>query len=208
LAAQFNVPVILLSDKFIAESSASLPNFSQLPAPKIINSTKPLPGTPGQEYMANSYEHDDQGFSVEDALDVIKAVNIRLEQLKKITTAVPAPILHGDPKANKLIVTFGSPASTILEALKIMDTNDYALLQIKSLWPLHPDTLKIISQYSDITVVENNAQSQLVSLLKSQFDFNPQLVLLKYDGRPFFPEDLVTSLRGILSLSKETKQSL
>jgi len=34
----------------------------------------------------------------------------------------------------------------------------------------------------------------MLSLIKSQFDFNPQKVLLKYDGRPFFPEELVKLL--------------
>ena len=40
-------------------------------------------------------------------------------------------------------------------------------------------------------VIENNGTNQLVTLLKSQFDFNPAEVISKNDGRPFFPEDII-----------------
>jgi pyruvate/2-oxoacid:ferredoxin oxidoreductase alpha subunit len=46
-------------------------------------------------------------------------------------------------------------------------------------------------------VVENNAQNQFTHLLKSQFDFTPAKTILKFDGRPFFPEELVKELSSI-----------
>jgi 2-oxoglutarate ferredoxin oxidoreductase subunit alpha len=194
LAAKFNIPVIVLSDKFIAESSSSLVDYSTQKLPVVL-SQKPVPGTPGQEYMANSYEHDDQGFSVEDSAPVIASVNQRKSQFDEIKTSVPAYVLHGSKTATKLIISFGSTKSTILETLSLMEnSSDYAFLQIKSLWPLNQDLSKIINQYQHHVVVENNSHAQLTSLLKSQFDFNPSKVHLKYDGRPFFPEELLLLL--------------
>lgn len=191
LAARYNVPVIVLSDKFIAESSTSLPDFKHKKV-KIVRTSKALPGTPGQEYMANSYEQDEAGFSVEDSVSVTKSVNSRLSQFKAIQKSVPAPALYGKTSANNLIIGFGSTKSTILEALKNLD--DYAFLQIKSLWPLSLKLPEMIAKYKHITVVENDAFGQLTSLLKSQFDFHPDRTILKFDGRPFFTEELINKL--------------
>lgn len=188
LAAQFNVPVILLSDKFLSESSASLIDLSSQPL-EIIKSVKAIPGTPGQEFMANSYEHGDDGYATEDSAVIKKSVEKRLAQFQDIKKAVPHPILHGPKTAKKIIVAFGSPTAAILEALKNLP--DYAFLQIRSVWPLDPDLEIFFKKYTDITVIENNATAQLVTLIKSQMDFHPTKTILKYDGRPFFPEELI-----------------
>ena len=193
LAAKFNVPAILVSDKFIAESGASLPDLSQKKI-KIINSTLPLPGTPNKEYLANSYEHDEAGFAIEDAPTVNKNFINRRAQLKKIIAATPKAVFYGNQSAKKLIIGWGSTKSTILETLKMSDKKDYAFLQIKTVWPIDPNLQLLIKPFKEVVVVENNANAQLVSLLKSQFDFNPTKVLLKFDGRPFFPEELAKLL--------------
>ncbi len=189
LAAQFHVPVILLSDKFLSESGSSLPDLSQQKL-NIIASTKAIPGMPGQEFMANSYEHDDDGFATEDAAVIKKSVEKRLAQFEDIKKIVPHPILHGPKTAKKLIVSFGSPTTTILETLRLLNNPDYAFLQICSLWPLDPDLEKFLKPFPEIIVIENDATAQLTSLIKSQFDFHPTKTILKYDGRPFFPEEL------------------
>lgn len=191
LAARFNVPVIVLSDKFIAESSASLPDLSTQNS-EIITVSRVLPGTPGQEYMANSYEQTPDTYATEKADEVRQSVERRLAQLEEIKSAVPAPELFGN--GSTLIVSFGSTRSTVLETI---DQSQYSYLQIKSLYPLHPETEKIIKKYQKIILVENNARAQLGQLLKSNFDFHPAATILKYDGRPFFPEELQDKLTKI-----------
>jgi 2-oxoglutarate/2-oxoacid ferredoxin oxidoreductase subunit alpha len=193
LAAEHSVPVIVVSDKFIAESGASQPDLS-LQKVKITKSTKPAPGTPNAEYMANSYEHDEQGFSIEDIPSIKKSVEKRLVQHQEILKSVPKPTFYGQDTAKKLIISWGSPASTILETLRLLNNPDYAFLQIKTLWPIDPNIKSLIDPFKEVIVVENNATAQLVSLLKSQFDFNPTKTILKYDGRPFFPEELIKQL--------------
>lgn len=193
LAAQFNVPTILISDKFISESGASQSDLSKREL-KIVKSNKPLPGTAGQEHMANSYEHNDRGFSVEDSESVKKSVEKRQVQLQEILTTVPKPTFYGQDTAKKLIISWGSPSSTILETLRLLGDPDYAFLQIKTLWPIDKNIKLLIAPFTEVIVVENSATSQLTSLLKSQFDFNPTKTILKYDGRPFFPEELIKQL--------------
>ena len=79
-----------------------------------------------------------------------------------------------------------------------MENNSkYAFLQIKTLWPINPDIKNIINGFDQTVVIENNGTSQLVSLLKSQFDFNPTKIYTKSDGRPFFPEEIVSYLNKL-----------
>jgi len=196
LAAKYNLPVIVLSDKFISESAASLPDLSTKKF-KIIKTKQSLPGTSGQEYMANSYEHDAHGFAVEDIETINKNTAARQLQQKNILKSLPKPVFYGNPKATTLLISWGSTKSTILESLKLLKNKDITYLQIKSLWPIDPNLKKIISPYKKIIVIENNATAQLVALLKSQFDFNPTKIILKSDGRPFFPEELIKTLETL-----------
>ncbi len=196
LAAKFHVPVIVVSDKFIAESAASLSSLSAQKVKKV-SSNLPLPGMPGKEYLANSYEHDSQGFSTEDADTIKKSVELRLKQQLAIKKSLPKPTFFGSSKATKLIVSWGSTKSPILEALRMSNDDSFAFLQLKSLWPINPDLSLLIKPYQQVIVIENNSTNQLVTLLKSQFDFNPTKIVSKYDGRPFFPEEIVKTLKNL-----------
>lgn len=193
LAAQFNIPVILLSDKFLSESGSSISDLSLKKLP-VVKSTKAVPGMVGKEYMANSYEHGEDGFATEDSEVIKKSVEKRLAQRNEIKKYVPTPVFHGSKNAKKIIVSFGSPTATILEALRIMNRDDLAFLQIRSLYPLDSDLEIFFKAYSEIIVVENDATAQLSTLLKSEFNFQSTKTILKYDGRPFFPEELIKQL--------------
>ncbi len=185
LAAKFNLPVIVLSDKFISESSSSLPNLSQKKV-KLIESKLKF-------RLANSYEHDSDGFSTEESSQVVTNTLARLRQQKHIINSLPKPTLYGNNQAKNLIISWGSTKGPILEAIK--NNPKYAFLQLKSLWPIDPNLRLLIRPFKKVVVIENNATSQLTTLLKSQFDFNPITTILKFDGRPFFPEELLSKLK-------------
>jgi len=186
LAAKYSLPVILISDKFISESSASIPDLSV----KKIKSVQPQRSF----LMANSYEHDQFGYSTESSQVVNQNVKKRLALTKKLALILPKPIIYGPQTATKLIISWGSTKSTILETLTLKKDNDFAFLHFQTLWPINPEIKKLINNFKKIIVIENNATSQLTTLLKSQFDFNPDQILLKFDGRPFFPEELLKKL--------------
>lgn len=219
LAAQLQTPVIVLSDKFIAESSAGLKDLSTTKAKiklgKILSKTpanfkrynwsakdgvspRTIPGVTGGEFIANSYEHDQLGFSTEDKNTAVK---MRQKRAKKLVTAVklcPQPIFLGSPSAKKLIISWGSTKGPILSALnQTKDKKSFALLHLRTLWPINPDLKLLIKPFQKIIVVENNQTGQLTQLLKSQFDFNPDHQILKFDGRPFFPEELVLKFKKL-----------
>ena len=215
LAAQLQTPIIVLSDKFLAESGASNTDLSKVKV-KIETgdvelkpedgfkryqftkngvSSRSIPGTKNGLFLANSYEHDEFGFSIEDAVLSEKMFQKRNIKNKLAIKLSPKVNFYGSKDAKKLIVSFGSTKGPILESLKEMPNNsDFAFLQIRTLWPINPDLKNIIDAFKKIIVIENNGTNQLVTLLKSQFDFNPTEVISKNDGRPYFPEDIINIL--------------
>jgi 2-oxoglutarate ferredoxin oxidoreductase subunit alpha len=215
LAAKIQTPVIVISDKFLGESNTSTQDltkikpvidygdiknnpdneFKRYQFTKTGISPRTLPGTKNGQFLANSYEHDEFGFSTEDALVAQKMFDKRILKNKLAIKLSPKANFFGDKSAKKLIISWGSTKGPILEALKnVKKASDYAFLQIKTVWPINPDIKKIIDGFKETIVIENNGTGQLVTVLKSQFDFNPSQVYLKYDGRPFFPEEIVKYL--------------
>lgn len=219
LAADLQTPVLVLSDKFLGESSANCPDFAKKPndirVGKIVsdppknflryrwdtpNGVSPytLPGTSGGEFLANSYEHDQYGLSTEDGQTATQMLQKRLNKYRLALRLCPKAKLFGNPQAKKLIVSWGSTKGPILESLLAPTlSKDFAFLQIRTLWPISPQIKKTISKYKKVIVIENNQTGQLTTLLKSQFNFEPDRQILKSDGRPFFPEELSKKLRKL-----------
>lgn len=108
LADVYQIPVIILTDKFLAESHASVDKkfveekIKQMPnRGKLLSQWKAeeglylryqdkpdgisprlIPGTPGAFYQANSYEHLEDTHTTEDAAERIKQVDKRARKMK------------------------------------------------------------------------------------------------------------------------------
>jgi 2-oxoglutarate ferredoxin oxidoreductase subunit alpha len=61
---------------------------------------------------------------------------------------------------------------------------------------MHPRTQEYLERAEKIIVVENNATSQLGSLLMLETGIEPDGSILKYDGHPFSVEELAGRLRS------------
>lgn len=190
LANKYDVPVILLTDKMLCESAQNIKDLTK--EELIVEKSNKI--TPGQgNYLYNSYEHDDDGYSVEDSTPAKLGMEKRLNKLEEIKKDAPKVLLLGGKNANKLIVSWGSTKGAILEALRGSD--EYAYLQIKTVWPIDKEIGKIIDGFETKILIENNATGQLGQLLKSQMNIEFDKKILKYDGRPFFPEELREELK-------------
>ncbi len=195
LANKFDVPVILISDKNLSESSANIDDLSQEKM-EIVESKKAVPGKGQEIKLYNSYEHNKEGFSVEGANEAKINVEMRRKKIEKIKKFLPKVNFLGSSQAKKLIVCWGSVKGTILEALKTVKNKDeFAVLQIVSLWPMEENLEKIINSFSERILVENNSSGQLGQLLRSVMTVDFEKKILKYDGRPFFPEEIKEALK-------------
>ena len=188
------MPVILISDKNLSESSANIDDLATEKM-EIIESKKAIPGKGQKIKLYNSYEHDEAGFSVEEANKAKINAQMRLKKIERMKKFLPKANLYASPQAKKLVVCWGSVKGAVLEAMKTMkNKEEWAVLQMVSLWPLEENLEKIINSFSERILIENNAFGQLGQLLKSVMKVDFEKRILKYDGRPFFPEEIKEAL--------------
>ncbi|MEK6945797.1 MAG: 2-oxoacid:acceptor oxidoreductase family protein [Nanoarchaeota archaeon] len=186
LSQKFNCLSIILSDKHLAESE-----FSSDVAPK-----KPLQITlnrkiPGKDIVkANSYEHDENGITVEDAENTVKNADSRLkkyEAMKKECKKFEMIKIHGNKNSKNLIIGWGSTRGAILDAIKGLD---FKFLQVIYMKPLSDEIKKEIQKAKKVILIEQNVTGQLGRLIREKTGIKIEKRILKYDGRPFFSDEL------------------
>ncbi len=146
---------------------------------------------------ASSYEHDEMGITTEDPKVTklmqekrLKKEKFLLEDLKALKTFN----LLGDAKSSKAIVCFGSNKGVCLEVAEKMG---FLVIQVIVLNPFPKDALKdVFKKLEKVVFVENNATGQLADLF-TLHGFKVDHRILKYDGRPFFVDELEEKLKVV-----------
>lgn len=223
LADIYQCPVVLLTDKYMAESYKSI-ELAKLKAhdtpidrgrlelkqhegemrvferyadsPDGI-STRIIPGQKGSYFQANSYEHVADGHTTEDAKERIIQVDKRgRKMITYLNTFFKGPQLYGPEKAAITFIGWGGVRGPILEALKeVGDRVNY--LHFTHMWPM--DQVKIaevLRKHERLVLVENNSTGQFGQLIRQETGISVYQKLLKYDGRPFYPEEIVAYVKA------------
>jgi 2-oxoglutarate ferredoxin oxidoreductase subunit alpha len=219
VAEEYQSPVLLLSDKQLAESHETVPPFDQskieirrgkcvtqrqLNAQKDFKrydvsvedgvSPRSFPGMKAGIFIANSDEHDEKGFTEESSENAIAMFQKRQRKFEDFKSKMSQPKLVGDKNADVTFVFWGSVKGAVQEAMKKLKeyktTTNH--LQITWLSPFPSETvLKILNASKRVLLVENNMDGQLGQLIREQTGFEIKEKILKYDGRPFFPEEII-----------------
>lgn len=229
LAEKYQIPVLVLTDKLIAETNYTIPVFDQnripierglVPASDLAQlqatdryaltnsgvSKRWLPGDTAADYNANSDEHDEEGNVTEEADMSRLMMDKRLRKESSLLADIPQPTLHFNStdlaKAKKKIrlIGWGSVSGVIADLMhyygKIDVKVDY--LEVKYLWPLQAEAIKdYLEQDSPAILIENNATAQLAKLIRMETGVQIKHRILKYDGRPFFFEELLEQIERI-----------
>lgn len=222
-AEKYQMPVFVVSDKDLAESGRTISKFdtarvkidrgqitdeAQLASGSFLRykitesgvSSRSLPGAAGGEYDANSDEHDEYGLSSDDSLNRVNQMDKRMRKLAVALNEVPDPILYGLKNADLTIVSWGSTKGTILQALEELKDQSVNFLHFIYVWPFPtPNSKKMLTQAKKLMVIENNATGQLDSLIKEFVGRIPEIRCLKYDGRPFWPNEIVDEIKKVMS---------
>ncbi|HID72375.1 TPA: 2-oxoacid:acceptor oxidoreductase subunit alpha, partial [Candidatus Micrarchaeota archaeon] len=229
LAEKFQLPVIIISDKFLAETVFSVDDFGdekvKIDRGKIVDklpklppntrykryalskdgiSPRVFPGTPNGMHVGTSYEHDETGFSSESFIMRTKQVDKRAAKLKGLLKDIPAPKLYGPKKADVMLITWGSQKMPALDALEMLKNEGVKanLLQFSYVFPLDKAKLeKALAGAGKTILLENNSVGQFAGMLKQYCDFEPDFLMLKYDGRQFFAEQIAEQV-GKLAAKK------
>ena len=215
IAEKWQLPVILLTDKFLAESHFSMDIPEKVPEinrgklitedlPQLTPGTRykryaltedgvsprPIPGVKNGEHVATSYEHWEDSFTTEDFDMRVKQVDKRASKIKGLYADQPKPSVYGD--GSLTLAVWGSHLNQALDAQKILKAEgiNVRILHFKWLYPLDPKKVKEVWKEKTI-MFENNSTGQFTNLLFMQTGIKPEGLALKYNGRPWFPEELV-----------------
>jgi len=228
LAEKFQIPALIISDKYLAESNGTCEPFDQsrigIDRGHLITedeytgeeeykrhkftengiSPRALPGTKGAIVRTNADEHNELGYTTEDPQLSTKMADKRFKKLDALTKELEnyeTIKLYGPKEADATILAWGSTKGPIREAMKILSTEGIAVnyLQIVYLTPFPAGKIQQILQSAKKTIiVENNKTSQLSSLIREHLLTTVDHKILKYDGRPFNPEALSRSIKEVL----------
>jgi len=156
-------------------------------------SPRAIPGTPGLVFKAGSDEHDEYGEICEDPENRIVQMNKRMRKQQSLLVELSKPKLYGPEQADITLISWGSTKHACIEAMQSLETSNYTVnvLHFIYLFPLDEKVLlPILRKLKKAIVVENNFEAQFAGMLKEYVGFVADDHLLKYDGLPFYPEEI------------------
>ena len=222
LAQKYQLPVILLSDQYLADSTTTIPI---LDACKIVRFNEPEAATltPDQPYhryaltedgisplripgksealvRVDSDEHDQWGQITESATVRNQMVEKRMRKLEGLKNELLEPEFWGSHQCQSLLVGFGSTSGAIKEAVDILNQEEknYGALLFGDIYPLPTERLQhFAAQVMEIINVEQNATGQLAALIREETLINCEHSILKYDGRQLSVDDILSGLKNL-----------
>jgi 2-oxoglutarate ferredoxin oxidoreductase subunit alpha len=216
LAENYQVPVFVLTDQYLIDSYYNIPifNLNDLTIDTYIIKTdaaykryqltdngispRGIPGYGEGLVLVDSDEHNEDGRITEDLDLRIRMDDKRRKKLELICHDIEPPEFVGPHDYRCLIIGWGSTYGIIKEALAAMNRDDTALLHFRQVYPVHSETINYLKQAQKLIIVENNATAQFAKLLKLATGIAIETTILKYNGLPFFVEELVEQLQNEL----------
>ena len=169
-----------------------------------------LPGSLASTYCAQGDEHDSQGAVDESEENKRKQTEKRLRKFDLLKADLSEPDLavtigsqafaddlDFGQELEMLIVSWGSSSDVIRDVLcsDELSQRKIAVLHYTYLWPLRTDQLeKLARQAARVVLLEQNYRGQLGMLIRMECGLNITEKILKFDGRPFFYDELLTLL--------------
>ncbi|MBF0226932.1 MAG: 2-oxoacid:acceptor oxidoreductase subunit alpha [Desulfobacterales bacterium] len=152
--------------------------------------------------VVSGNEHSEDGHVSEAAQNRINMVNKRNAKLVSMQKEISSPeSYYGDSEI--LIIGWGATKPAIQESINILRKNgiNVGSLHFKDLWPFPLEfSEKILKNSKKFFVAEENSTAQLGQLIKEQTGLSYSGAILKYDGRPFFPIEIVNKLTDFLKV--------
>jgi 2-oxoglutarate ferredoxin oxidoreductase subunit alpha len=219
IAIKYMVPVIILSDGYLANGSEpwKVPDVSQLPEIPVRFETNPqdfqpyrrdpqtlarpwaIPGTPGLEHRIGGLEKQDVTGNVNyEPLNHERMVRLRAEKVAAIVQEVPNLVPEGDDSGDLLIVSWGSTSGPITAALASERLKGHRIghVHLRYLNPLPKNLGDVLMRYDKVLVPEMN-MGQLVMVLRAKYLVDAQ-GYNKIQGKPFKTSELERKIEQIL----------
>ncbi len=225
-AEKYQLPVIHLLDKALASSNQTLAVFDSLQgriergllASEAVSdgykrfaytdngiSPRTVLGTKGGIFWHTGDEHDEWGHITEDPVERVQMMDKRAKKLELALREIPLSEklnVFGDPNAELVLLSWGSPKGAILDALELLhaEKRSVCFVQCRLLWPLPAEELKsLLAKAKRRACIENNYSGQFAGLIREQTGVAMDHLIVKFNGRPITMDEIYQSAKDILA---------
>ncbi|MFB6107069.1 MAG: 2-oxoacid:acceptor oxidoreductase subunit alpha [Halobacteriaceae archaeon] len=163
-----------------------------------------IPGQKGGRYLATGNEHNEAGHISEDPLNRILQVDRRDRKLDAIGEDLASDeesmqTHYGAEDADIGVVTWGSQQGTVREAVEELAEAGHPVagLGVSQMMPFPADEVSaFVESVDEVVVVEMNSSGQFHGHVQKHLGAYGEKLskLLKYNGNPFEPEEIVDAV--------------
>jgi 2-oxoglutarate ferredoxin oxidoreductase subunit alpha len=219
IACKYMVPVLLLSDGYIANGSEPwlLPRIEDLPDLRQEFHTDPetfqpykrdaetlsrpwaIPGTPGLEHRIGGLEKEEITGNVSyDAMNHQRMTDLRAEKVARIANDIPELEVMGKPEGDLLVLGWGSTLGAITGPVKMAQKEGLSVSQahLRYINPFPSNLGDVLSRFKNVLVPEMNG-GQLALLLRARY-LKDVRSFTKVQGKPFFRNEILQKINQIL----------
>lgn len=222
LSEKYQVPAIVLTDHYMHTSVWLNDQEPEIPETIERYIAGEVPGDPddykrfavtpsgispriipcaGKALMVSTgNEHSEDGHISEAINDRIDMVDKRNAKMEAMTAEMrPPEVLFGD--SGTLLAGWGTAAGAIREAVERLREEGYdaGAVLFTDIWPFPVEAvIKRLNMCRRFLMVEMNSTAQLGALIREQTGFAHSGAILKYDGRPVYPVEIVDGFKKIM----------
>jgi 2-oxoglutarate/2-oxoacid ferredoxin oxidoreductase subunit alpha len=237
LAEKYQMPVIHLLDKAMANCSQTYPEFDygkvKINRGLIVGekelegkvykrfqftesgvSPRAFIGTKNAIQWYTGDEHNEMGHINEEPIIRRKMVEKRINKLELVDNEVPMDLkinFFGDKDAENIVVSWGSPKGAIIESINQLKDEGYKIgfMQVRMIHPLPSAYIReILKNKKRVIDIEDNHNAQLGGVITEQSLVKPNYYILKYTGRPMMTTEVYQALKLILTDKAAERQVL
>ena len=225
LAEKYQLPVIILTDLMQAftsrtiesssidlanvhidrgalispEEAAQLTEYKRHALTESGISPRLIPGLSKATVFTTSDEHSEYGYIVESAGERVQMMEKRMRKVDLAVQEMRDPLLYGPAKADLTLIGWGSTYGALREATDILNADGVSAncLHFSDIWPFPAERVNaILENCRYLVAVEGNFTGQFAGLLRQETGRKVDHKILRYDGRPFAPEDIVERVKS------------
>ena len=222
-AERYQLPVIHLLDKFLANSFVNmpLPNLEEIRIDRgnltgggadykrfdLSNPISPRAFLGSKAVMwYTGDEHDEFGHISEDPENRIKMFDKRMRKLEIADSEIPQDkrvVYYGDDEADVLLLGWGYTKGPSLDAIKELREEGIrsGYLHIKMFVPFPVKFVQDVIKRFDldkIIAVEHSYEAQASKIINMNLGIKISKEIVKYTGRPIYSHEIVNGLKEIL----------
>ncbi len=228
LAEEFQLPVIILSDKWLGSSYFSYKPFDQSKVEirtgkslffdesidlsddkykrfKITDDGVSPRAIPGMDrkyiYKTTGNEHDESGKVNDTSYNRIQQMEKRMKKMEIVAQKLPKPKIYGSniEDADIVFFTWGSNKGIILDAMELLPMKT-SLVHVSYIWPFPAQFIQEAYDKSKLPIlVEQTYDAQMGQLIRNFCLRDIAHKILRFDGRPLDPLDIVRIVNEIIN---------